>query len=177
MCSNPGKCGLVIQVGPQSRSSTGISISITSIKSPKAQQYIDLGDHTQIQLATIHSTTCRYMDTFWKGVQLQIHPNMNREENCSFLRQQQLIQASTSIPPPFTHMLTNMCTHANVHVLYLHLLNYIFPTIFLHLSLHFLLFFHLFNATLPEYYFLSLFHSPTPSALYVFFFPLNFSSL
>jgi hypothetical protein len=45
MRSNHGKCGLVTQVGPQSRNNTATSISITSIKSSKAQQRINLGDH------------------------------------------------------------------------------------------------------------------------------------
>ena len=82
-----------------------------------------------------------------------------------------------SPPNPFTHKRTNMCMHAKVLVLYQHLLNYIFPTIFP--PFFPLPFFspHLFNCTLQEYNFLSLFHPPTHPVLYGFISSLNFSNL
>ena len=172
MCSNPGKRGLVMQVGPQSRSSTGISISITSIKSPKAQHSINVGDHIQIQLATIHSTRCRYLGHL-EGCMVK-DPSQHEQGGELFLS-----KAATTDPDLHIH------THTHTHTLHTHVHKHLHAKADFHyyifsnpplLSTSFF-FFHLFNGISQEYYFLSSFHFPTPLVLYGFISFLNFSIL
>jgi hypothetical protein len=112
-------------------------------KSSKAQHSINVGHHIQIQVAIIHSTRRRYLDTSWKAVQLQIQPSKKREENCPFHGWWQLPYSGPHTHPSShmcAHTHTHMCTHTNIKVLHLFPLHYIFPTIFCLSFFHFLVF-------------------------------------
>lgn len=109
MQSNPGKCGLVIQVGPESRSSTGISISATSISHPRhsTASMWDITSKYRLPLFTLPDA-----DTWTPpGRQYSYRSNPAKKgrktvpfmggDNC-------LIQAPTPIPP-------HICVHTHTH--------------------------------------------------------------